>query len=124
MLGKEASNLDSKMHTKPNSVHDPRREDRHKPLLTWGAVSLLPLFVIPFAAMANGADPRGLAGDLAACALYGVPLTGIILLIGARMRKERASILGGTFMILYGLWTIGLIAITILGLMFGLGNNW
>jgi hypothetical protein len=101
-----------------------REQYPHKPILTWGAVCLLPFAVAPFIAMANGADPRGLAGDLAAFAFYGAPLVGLVLLMGAWQRKERARILAGFFISLYGLWTIALIGLLILGMMFGKGNNW
>ena len=124
VLGKDPSNLDSKMQTKPNSVHETRREVRHKPLLTWGAVSLLPLAVIPFTAMAHGSDVRGWAGELATFSVIAVPAVGLLLLMGAWQRKERARVLAGVFTLIYGLWGVGMIGLLILGMMFGMGDNW
>ena len=112
------------MHTKPNSVPDTRREDRHKPLLTWGAVGLLPLAVIPLTALAHGADARGWAGDLATYSVMAVPAVGLLLLMGAWQRKERARVLAGVFTLIYGLGGVGMIGLLIVEMMFGMGDNW
>lgn len=95
-----------------------------KPFLTWAAVGLLPLVILPFTAMAHGADPSGPVGELATFAVIAVPPVGLILLIGARQRRERGRMLRGILILLYGLATVGMVVLTLLGMLFGPGDNW
>ena len=95
-----------------------------KPFLTWAAVGLLPLVTLPFTAMAHGANPSGLAGELATFAVIAVPPVGLILLIGAIQRRERGRIPRGIFILLYGLATVGMVGLLLLGMLFGSGHNW